>query len=97
MSGENKSTNDLYREVIELQKEWREENKALLADNQTAISTLNSLQKKYEISTRLIIGLVATSLIVCVSILVYKGKVKLCTVEFSDLILTTNNCLSKND
>ena len=97
MPEENKTTNDLYREVINLHEAWHEENKKLLSDNHTAISTLNALQKRFEVFTRVMIGLVAIALIIAVSVLVYKGKISLCEIEFAELILTTDNCLFQND
>lgn len=93
----NKTTNDLYREVIELQKSWREENKSLLLENHTAISTLDSIRKEFSIFKWIIAGLVIATLIICMSALLYTGKLKLCKVQYGDFSLTTNNCSQQND
>ncbi len=93
----NKTTNDLYREVIQLHESWREENKSLLLKNHEAISTLDSIRKEFSIFKWVITGLVIATLIVCMSALVYTGKLKFCKVQYGDFSLTTDNCIQQND
>lgn len=99
MAEENKTPNDLYREMIDLHSKWREENKTLLLDNQTAIRTLGELEKRFQVFNRLIIASIVFTLVVCCSVLIYKGKLKICKVEFAEfsLSMTTNNCQQPND
>jgi hypothetical protein len=97
MSEQNKTTGDLYRELVEMQVDWREENKALLADNHCAIENLNKVRKLFNIVKLLIIPSVLIVVILSVTVLVWNEKIRFCTVTFMDFAASTDSCFLQNE
>ncbi len=93
MKEEDKTTNDLYRELINLQAGWREETKGLLHDQNIAIQQLAEAKKKFDRTKYIIPFVVLLILILSTTALIWNNKIKICSVTFKDVSMSTDNCI----